>query len=344
VYRGALEDVIPQLRLGQNIQARLLDDLNANIYAPVVLDNIENPEEYGPGATLIGTGEGKATVERDRPPVNFEGQRTVKDLIEGARKQATWPLQRSGDPDASILSARGVVALAGSFNAELAWAQQDMEFALTRMNRIAAAFDEQHCAGEKNIDGIDGATGWHERYDPTVLFGGDYRNKVTYGDRSGLDPTQYMTQLAMAKNTEGMSNRTFMIKSGLVDDPLAEETDMAIEGLTNQFLQQVIPQQTEQGNLEPMKMFVEKIDNDNMTVRAAVMETIKEMTAAPAEPPPGAAGPEGQPDIMAMMESLQSGGSPGAEGLPAPPGIGPGLQGALPGPVESLASPQAPPL
>ena len=172
-YRGALEDVIPALKTAQNFMARLLEDLNANIYAPVVLDNIENWEEYGPAAVLRGTGDGAAQILRDRPPVNFEAQQVVQGLIGEAHRQAAWPVQRSGDADASVVSAKGVTALAGSFNAELAWAQEDMERGLVEANKLAAAFDEVHCPGEKRIYGMEGVRSFHERYDPTVLFKGD---------------------------------------------------------------------------------------------------------------------------------------------------------------------------
>jgi hypothetical protein len=335
-YRGAIEDTIPQLRIAQNFQARIFDDLEGNIYAPVVMDNIENPEDYGPGAQLLGTGEGQAKVEYARSPVNFEAQRSVESLVEGARQQAAWPQQRAGDPGASIVSQKGVVSLAGNFNAELAWAQMDTADGLQRANRVTAAFDEHHCPGEKQIEGIEGKQSWHESYDPTVIFAGDYRNKVTYGDRFGLDAQQYITQLAMAGNLGWKSRRNAAAASGLVDDPLAEETDIAIEQLTDLFMQGVLPQRIQQGDEAALKAFVDKIDSDKMTARAAVLETIREMTPLPGAMPGG--GPGGGGDPLQMMASLQAGGIPGnAEGLPEPPRIGNALRNALPAQTQRLA-------
>ncbi len=340
-YRGALEDVIPLLHTAQNFMARLLDDMQQNIYAPVVLDNIENAEEYGPAAVLLGTGDGKAAILRDRPPVNFEAQRTVTDLISTAHRQSTWPVQRSGDADASIVSAKGVVALAGSFNAELATAQQDMESALMQANRVAAAFDEIHCYGKKKIHGLEGVTAFTETYDPAMLFKGDYRNKVSYGDATGLDEANKLTKLAMVKNLGGMSLRTFMAKSGSVEDPLQEERDIAIEDLVELFMKGVLPQQIEQGNLAALKDFVERIDDDKETVRSAVFDTIKEMNPTPG-PVPGGPG-EGPGDIVQQMRSLASGGIPGnAAGLPTPPGIGQDLQNMLPSQQRRLVSETGP--
>ena len=340
-YRGALEDIIPQLRTAQNFMARLLDDMQQNIYAPVVLDNIENAEEYGPAAILRGTGDGAAQILRDRPPVNFEAQRTVTDLVSAAHRQAAWPVQRSGDADASVVSAKGVVALAGTFNAELAWAQQDIESALMQSNRMLAAFDEHHCPGEKRIYGMEGNRTFTEKYDPAKLFDGDYRNKVSYGDSTGLDESNRLTKLAMLRNLEAISLRTFMTKTGATEDPLQEERDIAIEALTSMFYKLILPQQIEQGNLTALKDFVAKIDDDKETVRSAVLETIKDLEPSPG-PVPSQPG-QGQGDAIQMMRSLASGGIPGnAEGQPTPPTIGGDLQAVLPPQQRRLVSETAP--
>ena len=340
-YRGALEDIIPALRTAQDFMARLLDDMKQNIYAPVVLDNIENEEDYGPAAILLGTGDGKAAILRDRPPVNFEAQRAVVEIIQTAHRQATWPVQRSGDADASVVSAKGVVALAGSFNSELATAQQDMESMLMQGNRVAAAFDEKHCAGKKKIHGMEGVRAFTEIYDPTVLYNGDYRNKVSYGDSTGLDEQNKLTKLAMLKNLGAISLRTFIDKTNASEDPLQEERDIAIEDLIAIFTKIVLPQQIEQGNLKALKDFVERIDDDKETVRSAALATIKELEAIPGPLPDQAGG--GPIDTVRMMRSLASGGIPGnAAGQPMPPTIGVDLQNMLPTSQRRLVSETAP--
>jgi hypothetical protein len=342
LYRGAIEDVIPTLKVAQNFMARLLDDLGQNIAAPVVLDNIENQEEYGPGAILVGTGEGKASVVRDRPPVNFEAQRTITELIATAHRQAAWPVQRSGDPDASIVSAKGVVALAGTFNSELATAQGDHEDGLMRTNSMLANLDEIHCAGTKRIDGIDAGEAFSETYDPAELYNGDYRNVVTYGDGTGLDEQQRLIRLAMVKNLDGISTRTFMEKAGTSEDPLQEERDIAIENLTNIFMDVLLPQEIMAGNRSAIKQFVDMIDNDQMTVRQAVLDTIRQIElAGPAGPAPQGQGSAGGSDALLQARSLQAGGIPGnAEGQP--PQVGPSLQRALPPGVSRQIAQVAP--
>lgn len=341
-YRGALEDIIPALRIANDFMARLLDDLHQNIYAPVVLDNIANPDEYGPGARLIGTGDGKADIIRDRPPVNFEGNQTVTSIIAQAHRQASWPVQRSGDPDASVVSAKGVVALTGTFNAELAHSQQDVQGMLQHVNECAAAFDEHHCAGKKKIHGMEGVRAYSETYDPATLFKGDYRNKVSYGDASGQDENSRITKLAMFKNLGAISLRTFIERTNASEDPLQEERDIAIENLTKLFYEGVLPQQVQAGDYRGLKQFVDLIDSDEETVRSAVLQTIAQIQPV-AGPMPGGPAGGAPPDVIQMQRSLASGGIPGnAEGQPSPPTIGDSLQRVLPPRQRRLVSENGP--
>jgi hypothetical protein len=344
-YRGALVDIIPSLKTAQNFMARLLDDLNSNIYAPVVLDNVENPEDYGPGAILVGTGNGAARVEHSRPPVNFEARQAVNDILTMARNQAFEPEQRAGSAGASIVSAKGTMALMGSFNAELAWAQGDVEEGLGQVTSITACLDEKWCYGTKPLRVFDRqGEGWVDtEYDPAATFKGDYRVFVTYGDRTGLDEQSHMTRLGLVRQLGGISLRTFMERAGISEDPLQEERDIAIEKLTHLFLDEVLPQQIQAGDLVALKKFIDRIDSDDATVRGAVLDTIREMESAAAadaqrQADATAAGPGG--NVMEMMRSMAFGGIPGrAEGLPMP---GADLSAVLPPQAQSLVAESAP--
>lgn len=335
--RGALLDILPPLRTAQNFMARLLDDLNLSIYAPTVLDNIENPEEYGLGAVLIGTGQGQANILRDRPPVNFEAQQTVDRILDQTRRQAFEPAQRSGEAGASIISGKGTMSLMGTFNTELATAQADYELVMRELTSAAAAMDEMHCYGTKEISIYDSTSRdfVDETYDPKDLFKGDWRVVVSYGDRTGLDNQQHIIQLATMRNLDAMALRTFMQKSGMVDDALAEETEITIEKLTSLFVEGLLPQQIQAGDKEALVDFIDKIDSDKKSIREAMFETIRQTKLTPADgqgPAPGS--PAGRADIMRMMRSLSQGGVPGsAEGQPPT---------QLPGPVRRQLATAAP--
>lgn len=328
--RGALVDTIPQLRVAQNFMARLLDDLNMAIYAPVVLDNVQNPEEFGLGAVMVGTGQSKADIVRDRPPVNFEAQQTVQSILDQTRRQAFEPAQRSGDFGASIASAKGVNAVLGTFNGELATAQADCETLIGDLTSATAALDEVWCPGLKSPDEMNG-----ESYDPAEVFNGDWKFTASYGEHTGLDMQQHLTQLALVKNLGGISTRSFMERSGMVDDSLDEETEMALEQMVAAFYGALLPRQLEAGDTRAAVAAWKKIDADKKTAREAALEALEEVAIAATDgSKPSPTSPQGRADIMRLVRSLGSGGVPGqAEGQP---------QSQLPGADQRLVANMAP--
>jgi hypothetical protein len=190
---------------------------------------------------------------------------------------------------------------------------------------------------------MEGVRAFNVKYDPVKLFKGDYRNRVSYGDSTGLDEANRLTKLALLRNLKAISLRTFMEKTGATQDVLEEERDIVIEDLTSIFTNILIPQQIEQGNLGALKDFVARIDDDKETVRSAVLETIKELEINAGPVPGQGGGGEGPGDVIQQMRSLASGGIPGqAAGQPAPPTIGRDLQNILPSGQRRLVSETAP--
>lgn len=346
-YRGVVWDIVPTLQVAHNLMAKLLEDVDANIFAPTLLDNIVNPDEYGPNGILIGTGDRPANILRDRPPVNFEAQQVIGGLLDQARRQAMEPEQRSGVFGASIASQKAVNAVMGSWNAELAQAQIDFEHFLGQLTSLTAAFDENYTPGKKKVDGYDSQGGAYSlTYDPVTLYKGDWRCHVTYGERTGLDENNHVTRLAMVRNMGGMAKRTFMTKSGVIQDPLQEEREIGLELILDQFNMQVLPGLIQSGQFDILQDFIANIDSDRMTYREAVLAAMKKLYA-PTDPAaaegavPGAAAPGagGPADLIEMMRSAEAGGIPGnAEGFP----LAPDLAGMLPPPTERMASELAP--
>lgn len=342
-YKSALIDIVASLEVAQNFRARLLDDLDYSIYAPVLLDNVENANEYGPGAVLIGTGDGEARMMRDRTQANFEAERAVQNIMDGARRDAFEPPQRSGTFGASIASAKGVNAVQGTWNAELAWLQGDLEWLLERGTAMVACFDEKHCAGAKQITGWDEAKKpYAETYDPARVFAGDYRVVVSYGDRTGMDEQARMVKNATELQLKAISKRTFMTRSSTVDDPLQEERDIVQEQMVDLFINGVLPQQIQGGDLRGFQAMIEALDDDKMSIRAAALKVAKELGMIP--PSDGSGVPPGPapatPDGGMMAASLASGGIPGsADGLPVP---GADLRRIMPSGVQRQLAQAAP--
>lgn len=343
-YRSPLDSMIPRLRTMQNIMARWLEAVADNVFAPVLMENIMNPEDYGPGAELQGDGSGNARIEYAPKPINFEAQQAIQDQAEMARRQGKHPANRSGEASASIVSATGERQLLGSFNAELAQAQIDVAGALRMVTQRTAHLDEIYCFGKKTIEGFENGKAYAESYDPTTLWARDYRIQVSYGPASGLDAQNLLVRLATGKNMGALSKRSFIQQSGLVDDPLQEERDITLEIIADSTLALMV-QQAQAGNPTILQSLAAKIDDDQMTVREAVFATIKEAQTVP-EGGSGAGGPGGPggagPDAFTQQRSMEAGGIPGnAEALR---GAGSALSRGLPanvrGGIQAEGSPR----
>lgn len=330
--RGALDPMIPNLRVAQNVMARILEDLERNVYAPDLIEGVENPEDFGPGALLIGTGEGRMRYETARRPANLEALQQVALQTEYARGAAAFPQQRSGEFGASIASAKAVSSAMGSYSVQQGWSQRDVALFYRNCLSRLANFDEQWCPGQKEITGWDEGEIYTDRYDPSAFWKGDYRVEVGFHN-VGLDEHNYLIRLGVAKNMGGLARRSFMRKSGLVDNPLGEEREIALENVTDAF-QALMFQQASAGNPEPLSRFAREVDGDKGSVRQAAMRVIRDLYTVP-EQGQGSQG-EGTPSqVTQMVRSMEQGGIPGqAEALPE---VGGGLASILPpGAVPAL--------
>lgn len=352
-YRGALDVMIPQLKTAHNVMARILKDIDMNIFAPKVFRGIINPADWGPDAELLTDGTANAGVDIVREPINFEANQIVAGQLDAARGSGKYPQQRSGEPGASINSAKGSHAVMGGFNSEQAAAQSDLAQFLEDTLSVTAEFDEKWCGGSKNIMGFDQGQAYDERYDPRSLFNsmkaheagepGDYRVLVTFGGGLGLDAASYLIQLGTAMQLKGMSRRTYMMKAGLIDDVVSEENEMLLESIADAYQAFMGQQALQSGNLDPLMKIIEKLDMQKGTARQAIIEATQETFAVPAGPGGGPGSPPGGGpiDTIQQARSMASGGMPSAEGQPGP-GIRPELAGVLPSRVRRALSEQAP--
>ena len=313
-YRSPLDSAIPRLRVAQNIMARYLEDIADSVFGPVLMDNVINPEDFGPNAELMGDGTGNARVEFPRKPVNFEARQATFDQVEMSRRQLKHPANRSGEASASIVSATGDRQLLGSFNAELALAQTDIAHMLKGVTQLTAHIDEKWCAGKKTIEGFENGKSFTESYDPVTLWNGDYRMQVSYGPASGLDAQNLLVRLSTGRNLGALAKRSFMVQSGLVEDYLQEEREIALEMITDSLFATML-QQAQQGNPSVMQTLAEKLDDDSMSLRQAVIQTIQETQTVNGDAQAAGVGPPGG-DAFTQQRSLEAGGQPGsAEGL-----------------------------
>ena len=313
--RGALDQMIPNLRVAQNVMARLLEQLERNTYAPDMIEGVRNPEDFGPGQLLIGTGDGTMRYQSASKPMNIEALQQVGLQTQFARGAGAFPQQRSGEFGASIASAKAVSSAMGSYSVQQGWSQRDIAlFYRSGLSRLAN-FDEIWCPGRKEVTGWDEGEIYTDRYDPSTFWKQDYRLEVGFHNL-GLDEHNYLIRLGVAKNMGGLARRSFMRKSGLVDNPLSEEREMALEQVTDAF-QALMFQQASSGNPDPLMRFAREIDGDQTSARAAAMKVIKELYTVPEKGQPGQPGMPNPSQVTQMVSSLEQGGIPGqAEHLP----------------------------
>lgn len=330
-YRGRLDSMIPSLRLAHNLMALTLRDTTMQVWAPVLLQNIINPEEWGPDARLRNLPGEVGKAEYVRPPINFDAKDSVDRAIEAARQDGAYPQQRGGEPGASIVSKVGINASQGQYNTDMAAAQAGHETLLAGILERTAAIDKKWTKGRKQITGFDEGEAFDEKYDPFTLFGGDkmddYRVVVSYGSRMGLDDQSHLTRLAIGRQF-GLSKRTALIKSGMVDNVLAEENEASIEFMAEAFMSMALQQQ-QAGNIQPILAFLDLVDSQKMTARQAMIEAFGRAQVVPtgAQGQGGGAPPNQNPQLVA--DSLAAGGVPGqAQGQPA--GITDTLRRVLP--------------
>lgn len=335
-YRSPLDVVIPRIKVAHQFMARLLDDVADSVYGPVLMEGILNPEEYGPGAELIGDGQGRAKVEYPRQPVNFEARQVVADQLDMSRRDGRYPEQRAGEAGASIITGKGTNALMGSYSDELRAAHNDVAGGLQWATSMCAHYDEVHGAGTKEIEGIEDSGAWVERYDPVQVFDGDYRCRVSYGAAAGHDKHNFVTLMTLMRSQKAVSQRRYMRETGMVDDVLQEERDILIEDLIMAMEGTLIQQAAQAGNMEPLRRLIEKIDDDSMTIRQAVFETIKEAEMAPTGG--GAQGGQQSPDPLRQAASVEAGGSGSADAIQA----GGRLRQVLPSGVNRALNQTAP--
>lgn len=330
-YRGALDDMIPNLRAAQSIMSRLMEMLDIQTATPIGLDNVANPEEFKPGGIVRGTGEGDLKIVIPQWPVNFEALQHKNMEIESARNVGAYPQQRSGEHGASIASGKASQAVMGAFNVSLAWCQRDMASFFRSLLQTMAEYDEKWCGGyTKDITGWDEGEIYSDTYDPAAFWKQDYRCEITF-NRVGLEEHNWLTRLGLFKQMGALSNRSMMRKSGIIDNFISEEAEMDLEAVKTAFFN-LVQQQALQGNGDPLYRYAAKIDSDKMSPREAMWATIKEMRLVTSEgrPVPGQGGGMNPGQMSHMERSFEAGGIPGrAEGIPAPR-VGGALAAMLP--------------
>lgn len=134
----------------------------------------------------------------------FQLDATLKEeLLMGTR----YPEGRASGIDASVVTGRGVTALMGSFDTQIATAQTIMGLALKKATELCFELDQKIWPRmKKRIFGTANGEPYDITYTPTDLFDSDYVCDVTYGFAAGLNPSQAIVMMLQLRG-DGLIDR-----------------------------------------------------------------------------------------------------------------------------------------
>lgn len=315
--RGVFDQTIHILRTMHRLMTMTIQSTEESVFAPIAEFDVANPEDFGPGATLHYRSP-EAKIDRLGPEQHFDAKDLIARLGEEAARAGAFPQQLSGEPGASIVSARGINASMGQLDARLALGHKQFEKMFSEVCGYLLAIDEIYCDGEKPISGQESAgEDGVEMYLPSRDVNGAWVAECTYGIGAGSDPANIEVRLQMHLGGGLISKERARLELPFLDDPEKEPLRIFREQMADAVVAGVLAR-SEQGDptiaAEAMKLAQkEDVDFD---------EVIEKLVDVIVPPEPSGQG-QGSMDPLAALqggESLARGGIPGnAEQAPLPP-------------------------
>ena len=323
--RGQFDQTIHILRTMHHLMALTIERTEEETYSPIAGYEVDGLENFGPGAVMrFRSPESK--IERVQSKSMFD----VKDLIArleiNARTAGVYPPQLSGDPGASIVSARGIAASMGALDARLALMHRQFEWGLAKADGLALAFDEKYCPGDKTIYGDARDRKNPETFNPERDIAGAYEVVVSYGVGAGSDPANKEVRLQMHLGARLISRKRARMELDFLEDPEDEELELAREMALDAVVAGVLAQAS-QGDPTTAIHFLKLLRDNKLTLDEKLEKLLAVAPGAAAPPDPMAAMGGGDPmAAVSAAESGMRGGGPDAEGmagfgLPSLPGI-----------------------
>src|ERR1044072_5567728 len=221
-------------------------------------------------------------------------------------KGTRTPASATGDVDASIITGRGVDALNGGYDIQVATGQLVIGDALERALELAFEMDEAFWPdAKKSISGVINGTPFEETYTPSKDIKGNYRVSVSYGFASGMNPNQALIFLLQLRGDQLVS-RDFVQRQLPMDvDVASVQAEVDKEQTTDALKQGVFSLLSSMGIMAQQGM-----DPTMILMQAAKMIELRERMPmheailTPFQPEPQPASP------------TSTGGPPGAPGAP----------------------------
>lgn len=310
--RGVFDQSIHILRTMQRLMLMTIMSTEEHAFPAIASYDAVNPEDFGPGGIVqLRSSEGR--IERLGPSAHFDVKDLIARLGEEAGKQSAYPQQLTGDPGASIVSARGINASMGALDARLALAHKQFEVLFSKTGGFLLAMDEVFCDGDKTIVGDTRDTQRAESYRPPEDVDGSWRAIATYGIGAGSDPANVEVRLSMHLANGLISRETARHQLPFLEDPDAEMILQLREQMQDSLVQGVLAQ-AQQGDPSMAAVALKLLAKDEVDFDSVIQELVDALVNPE---------PQGQDAMGALQgaESMARGGIPGSAEQ-APPGLG----------------------
>ncbi|KUJ70809.1 hypothetical protein ACZ90_00365 [Streptomyces albus subsp. albus] len=218
--RGQFDDVVWPM-LAHNRMAMLgLQATQQTVRAPLALPTDVQKIPFGDDAVIrTNSPEKIRRVGTDMPQAAWQQDALLQqEVMRGTRT----PASATGDVDASIITGRGVDALNGGYDIQVATGQLMIGHALEQALELAFEMDEKFWpVAKKTISGVINGTPFEETYTPAKDIKGNYRVSVSYGFASGMNPNQALVFLLQLRGDQLVS-RDFVQRQLPMDVDVAQ--------------------------------------------------------------------------------------------------------------------------
>lgn len=325
--RGQFDDVIYPYLARARMALLGLQGTQRNVRAPLAIPTDIQKVPFGDDAILrTNSPEKIRRITTDLPVHAFQQEAVLQEEI---RNGTRTPAAATGEIQASVITGKGVEALSGGYDTQIATGQAMIGHALEQALSLCFEMDEKYWPDtEKSIQGMVNGTPFNEKYVPTRDIKGDHTVNVSYGFAAGMNPNQALIFLLQLRGDQDIS-RDFLQRQLPMDiDVTAMQAQIDNEQVTDALKQGVFSMLASAGIMAQQGM-----DPTQVLARAASIIEQREKGIPMHEAILKAFQPQQQaltPAAQAAAEAQGGAPSGGGEGGPGVPfGMNPGT--GLPG-------------
>lgn len=202
--RGQFDDVVWPMLARNRVAMLGLQATQQTVRAPLAIPTDVQKIPFGDDAVIrTNSPEKIRRVGTDMPQAAWQQDALLQaEVMRGTRT----PASATGDVDASIITGRGVDALNGGYDIQVATGQLMIGHALEQALELAFEMDEKYWPeAKKAISGVINGTPFQETYTPSKDIKGDFTVSVSYGFASGMNPNQALIFLLQLRGDQLVS-------------------------------------------------------------------------------------------------------------------------------------------